>query len=75
MPDSNVGRLRSSVLMRSFENTESPLRQFLLLEALNFMRAASQLPGVLRIALIGSLTTPPPPSGTLCARPTEPPSG
>ena len=43
--------------MRSFEKTESPLRQFLLLEALNFMRAASQLPGVLRIALIGSMTT------------------
>ena len=34
-----------------------PLRQFLLLEALSFVRTASRLPGVLRIALIGSITT------------------
>ena len=33
------------------------LRQFLLLEALTFVRSASRLRGVLRIALIGSLTT------------------
>lgn len=57
MPDANLGRLGLRFLMRSFQDTESPLRRFLLLEALNFMRAASQLPGVLRIALIGSLTT------------------
>jgi hypothetical protein len=43
--------------MRSTPYTVSALRQFLLLEALGFMRTASQLPGVLRIALIGSMTT------------------
>jgi hypothetical protein len=43
--------------MRSSQDTLSPLRQFLLLEALAFLRTASQIPGVLRIALIGSLTT------------------
>ena len=35
----------------------SPLRQFLLLEALSFIRTASRISGVRRIALIGSLTT------------------
>lgn len=43
--------------MRCAEHTVLPLRQFLLLEALTFVRSASRLPGVLRIALIGSLTT------------------
>jgi len=43
--------------MRRSEHTVSPLRQFLLLEALAFVRSASRLPGVLRIVLIGSLTT------------------
>lgn len=34
-----------------------PLRQFLLFEALSFIKAASRNSGVLRIAMIGSLTT------------------
>jgi hypothetical protein len=36
---------------------DSPTRLFLLTEALAFVRAVRQLPGVLRIALVGSLTT------------------
>jgi len=35
----------------------SPIRHFLLREALNFIRRASKLEGVKRIALVGSLTT------------------
>lgn len=35
-----------------------PLRSFLLDGVLQFTRQASRLPGVIRIALIGSLTTP-----------------
>ena len=35
----------------------SPIRHFLLREALNFIHSASKLEGVRRIALIGSLTT------------------
>jgi hypothetical protein len=34
-----------------------PLRQFLLQEALSFVQAATHINGILRIALIGSLTT------------------
>jgi hypothetical protein len=54
---SNVRRRNLQFLMRSNEDTVSPLRQFLLREALVFLRTASQIPGVLNIALIGSLTT------------------
>jgi len=43
--------------MRCAEHKVMSLRQFLLLEALTFVRSASRLRGVLRIALIGSLTT------------------
>jgi hypothetical protein len=43
--------------MRSAQDNRLPLREFLLQEGLGFIRTASRLPGVLRIALIGSLTT------------------
>jgi hypothetical protein len=39
---------------------EPPARSLLLAEALAFAQAASRLPGVIRIALLGSLTTPEP---------------
>lgn len=39
---------------------DPPARTLLIDEALAFARAASRLPGVIRIALIGSLTTPEP---------------
>jgi hypothetical protein len=54
---SKVRRRKLRFLMRSTQDTFSPLRQFLLLGALGFMRTASRLPGVRQIVLIGSLTT------------------
>ena len=46
---------------QTFEPTQpsppEPLRNKLIAEALTFVRAARQVPGILRIALIGSLTT------------------
>ena len=39
---------------------EPPVRAMLIAEALAFAKAASRLPGVIRIALLGSLTTPEP---------------
>jgi hypothetical protein len=38
-------------------SSDPPVRPFLLAEVLAFVRAARQLPGIERIALIGSLTT------------------
>lgn len=42
------------------EDSEPSPRELLIGEALSFARAARQLPGVIRIALLGSLTTPEP---------------
>ena len=53
----SLGGVTQHFLMHSAQANLSPLRKFLLVEALSFIRSASQLPGVCRIALIGSLMT------------------
>ena len=54
---SNVRQRNLRVPMPSTDPTALPLRQFRLRKALGFLRAASQLPGTLNIAPIGSSTT------------------
>ena len=54
---SNVWRRKFIPVMSTGPVNLPPLRQFLLLEALSFIKAASRISGVLRIAMIGSLTT------------------
>lgn len=51
------GLARTINLMLNALPTDAGVRQFLLMEALGFVRAARALPGVRRIALIGSLLT------------------